>query len=93
MQPRMKLEDKSPGRWAISRTVNGKTIALIQDTRVTDEAEVETVLRALGLHVTPENLYRYFPKDRRHHRCPTYALIALWYDYGQEGEYGLSTSV
>lgn len=63
------------GRWAISRHINGRWIALIQDSYLDEPKDAERVLHALGIPATKENLDRYFPERGGQGRCPTLELM------------------
>ena len=64
-------------RWAISRQINGRWIALVQDSYLDNPADAEEVLRGLDILATRENLDQYFPKRKGQGRCPTLDLIEL----------------
>ncbi len=89
----MKIEPKFPARWAITRFVGKVRIDLIERTRILGEWQATLALEALGLGTDEGARDHYFPRNAAGDRCPTYALIALWYEHGQEGETGLSASV
>jgi hypothetical protein len=77
----MKLRPIPGGRWAIGRECfNGYFIGLIENTAIDHEFETELVLQTLGLAYTEEMLDLYFPQNRESQRCPTFALMSLWYD-------------
>ena len=66
---------------AIGRTCfSGDFISLIKNTSVESEVEALLVLQTLGLAYTEELLNQYFPKNKKGQRCPTFALMSLWYD-------------
>jgi hypothetical protein len=65
------------GIWAISRLVEGRWIALIQDRPLFEERDAEAILRALGVEHTVEMLDLYFPHIEEKDRCPTLELLEL----------------
>lgn len=90
----MPLTNKYPARWAIARRVNGRSIDLIERTPLIRDEDARTVLDALHIPVTAENLDWFFPFDVHYKaRCPTYELIERWYAYGLTGETGAQSSV
>lgn len=66
------------GRWAVSRLVSEKNIYLVQDSYMDDEMDIPTVLQALEVTATSENLNRYFPIRKGKGRCPTLELLELF---------------
>jgi hypothetical protein len=60
------LPPVSGGRWAISRTIRGRTIALIQNTPVDDERDIKEVLYALD--ISPTSVSASFRFDDGHSR-------------------------
>lgn len=86
MQDNHTIEYVPGARWAISRTVNGRSISLVQDARIMDDDEPFVVLRALGIPATAANIDTYFPFDRVLNRCPTFPLMQLWYEFGRNHE-------
>ena len=84
----------SGGRWAVSRTINRRSIALIQDTPVDDEYNINIVLQSLGIACTQQNLDRYFPMrhrifpNRESGRAPTLELLELFSQLGRESDGG-----
>lgn len=81
MKQSLTLKYHPRARWAISRTAKtGEFISLIQDTAVTDDDEIQLVLLTLGLPMGNEALTElYFPHNAKGERCPTFALMKLWY--------------
>ena len=74
------------GRWAIGREIFGTWVHLIQDTPVDDSADVENVLRALSIELTPENMDHYFPHGKcQEMRSPTLDLLELFAHLGATG--------
>lgn len=81
MSTKMKLVPIRGGRWAIGRTtVNGDFIGLIENTPVDSEEEIWQVILTLKLGNDEATLDMYFPQRHEGSRCPTFALMALWYD-------------
>ncbi len=70
------------GRWAISRTIADKSVYLIQDSYMDDEADIYIVLQALGITTSLENLNRYFSTRKGKGRCPTLELLELFLRIG-----------
>ncbi|OGG72738.1 hypothetical protein A3A38_03700 [Candidatus Kaiserbacteria bacterium RIFCSPLOWO2_01_FULL_53_17] len=77
------LPRQKGGRWAISREIGGRWLALIQDTPVDDPADAALVLWELGIELRLKNIRRYFPA-RRKGRCPTLELLELFAKLGSE---------
>ena len=69
--------EQDGGRWATSRKIGGRTVCLIERTSLDQPEDAETVLRALGIPPSDENLDRYFPKRPGKGRCPTLDLLEL----------------
>ena len=82
MQKSLALKYYPGARWAISRTAKtGQFISLIQDTAITGDDEILTVLITLGLPINNEVLVDYyFPRNATGERCPTFVLMRLWYE-------------
>lgn len=81
MTAKLTLKPIAGARWAIGRTcLSGDFIGLIENTPVDVESEALSALQTLGLAVTEEVLNQYFPKNPKGERCPTFALMSLWYD-------------
>jgi hypothetical protein len=72
------FEPTAGGRWAASRLIDGVWVALIEDTKLFDASDAHTVLVALGITPTVENLDRYFPVRGVRGRCPTLDLMELF---------------
>lgn len=64
-------------RWAISRTVLGKKIYLVQNSDLDDPKDIELIFQRMGIEPTQENLDRYFPVRGAYGRCPTLELLEL----------------
>lgn len=78
--------DKGDGRWALSREIEGHSIALIEDTKLFHQNDALTVLAALQIPPTDENLDFYFPIRRKKGRCPTIELLDLFAQLGGKGK-------
>jgi hypothetical protein len=63
--------------WTISRWVEDRWIALIQDRSLFEEGDAAAILRALGIPAHVEELDRYFPVREGCGRCPTFELLEL----------------
>ncbi len=72
------------GRWAISREVNGRWIAFIQDTPPDEPDDCVIALRACGMQVTGRNLDRFFPVTVSGARCPTLMFLEIFSQIGAE---------
>jgi len=73
----------SGGRWAISRKIADRWLALIERTPVDEPGDMDTVLTSLGIVPTIGNLDRHFPKDEHERRCPTLELLELFAKLGR----------
>jgi hypothetical protein len=81
-------------RWAISRTcVSGEFVCLVQNSPVESETEALLVLQTVGLLCSREMLDQYFPYSTQHKRCPTFALMSLWYDLSPANAADAATKV
>ena len=81
MSMKMKLVPIRGGRWAIARTATNRDfISLIENAPVDSEEEIWLVMPTLKLPSDEVTLDTYFPRNREGKRCPTFALMALWYD-------------
>jgi hypothetical protein len=69
------------GRWAISREVHGRWLALIESTPVDDAEHPAAVLSALGVVPSGGSLDRYFP-DQGGGRAPTLELLGMFVQLG-----------
>ncbi len=63
------------GRWAISREIGGRWIALVQDSYLDDPHDAVRALEAVGLRATAQNLDTYFPIIGARGRCPTLEFL------------------
>lgn len=79
------LQQLAGGKWAISRSVNGKCIGLVERSYMDDEKDIGSILQALDLTVNQGNVDRYFPLNDRGRRCPTLELLELFYALGIDG--------
>lgn len=68
---------KRGARWAIGRA----GINFIERTPVDDEQHPLRALALLGIPIVDATLDGYFPRNESGKRCPTFALIRLWYAY------------
>lgn len=66
------------GRWALSRTIAGKHIYLIQNTYMDDVGDIAIILFALNIACTKENTERFFPIRGCNGPCPTLELLELF---------------
>jgi hypothetical protein len=66
------------GRWTASRLIEGRWVALIQDTRLFHPQDAVTFLSALTISPTEEHLDVYFPLRGAKGRCPTLELLELF---------------
>ena len=81
MSTKMKLKPIAGGRWAIGRTChNSDFIGLVENSPLDHESEAQLILQTLGLLCTEDMLNVYLPKNQIGQRCPTFALMSLWYD-------------
>lgn len=71
------------GRWAVSREVHTRWLALIESTPVDDAEHPAIVLSALGVVPSDVMLDRYFP-DQGRGRAPTLELLELFAKLGSE---------
>lgn len=77
----MKLKPIAGARWAIGRECfNGHFIGLVENSPIDRESEAQLILQTLGILNTEAMLSTYFPKNAIGQRCPTFALMSLWYD-------------
>ena len=74
------------GRWAISRDVGGCSVALIERTPLFHLNDALTVLSALAIEPTEENLDYYFPIPGESGRCPTLDLLELFSEIGTKAK-------
>lgn len=74
------------GRWAISCEVGGCWVALIENTQLFYPSDALTVLSALAIEPTPENLNHYFPILGKRGRCPTLDLLELFSELGAKAK-------
>jgi hypothetical protein len=72
------FEPTNGGRWTASRLIDGRWVALIQDTRIFNPQDAVTVLSALKISLTLKNLDQYFPSLGSKGRCPTLELLELF---------------
>ncbi len=72
------LSPQQGARWAISAHVGDRSISLVENSRLDDQADAEQVLTLLGIEITAENLDRYFPVlSIRYGRCPNLDVLEL----------------
>ena len=72
------LKEAGPGRrLAISRTIDGRSICLIQNSYLDEESDATIILEALDIEPTGGNLDHYFPRLDRGRRSPTLELMEL----------------
>jgi|GEM_PF-4870775 len=76
------LPPTNGGRWAISREIEGQWIALVEDTQLFHPSDASTVLVALAIEPTDENLDHHFPIRGERGRCPTLDLLELFSEIG-----------
>lgn len=73
------LKEMPGALWAISRKVNGamNSVALIQDMPASDE---EIRLAMEWTYLRSSEVDKYFPKNPKGERCPTFELMALFHE-------------
>jgi hypothetical protein len=76
------LPHTNGGRWTISREVDGRWIAIIQNTPLFCEDDAVKILEALKIIITSDSLDTYFPINGTHGRCPTLELLELFSTLG-----------
>ncbi len=77
MEEEIYLYPAKGGVWTLSRWVDGRWIALIQDRSLDEEGDAEAILHALALPSDQAHLDRYFPVREGRGRCPTLELMEL----------------
>ena len=77
------------GRWAISRNIGGRVVALVQDSYLHSEVDAKIALWALGMSAHVPNLDTYFPYQGSGGRCPTLEFLELFSRLGS----GVKTEV
>ncbi len=81
MSIKMKLKPIPGAHWAIGREcISGHFIGLVENSPIDHESEAQLILQTLGLLCTEDMLNVYLPKNQIGQRCPTFALMSLWYD-------------
>lgn len=66
------------GRWAICRKIGGKSIYLIENASMDYPADIELILRTLGIEVSEESKNLYFPVLGMNGPCPTLDLLEIF---------------
>jgi hypothetical protein len=74
----------SGGRWAISRTISGRRVYLVERSPLDYEEDIAVILAALGLPAD-EYMDYFFPRNEAHERCPTLELLERVSVIGREG--------
>jgi hypothetical protein len=72
------LQPMQGGRWAISRTIAGKRVYLVQNTKVECLEDIRIIFHVLDIEHTSENIARYFPKRDEEDHAPTLELLELF---------------
>ena len=76
------LPPTNGGRWAISRDIEGCSVALIENTSLFNPTNALTVFSALEIPPTGEHLDLYFPIRGKKGRCPTLDVLELFSEIG-----------
>lgn len=77
------IQNTNGGIWAISRTVNGQQIDLIQERYLDNESDWKVLMQVLGLE---ESLVcQYFFRDKQGRLCPTFELVQLFAELDDKG--------
>lgn len=69
--------------WTTSRWIAGRSVCLVQNSRMERESDIVLILQTLAIPATPDNLDLYFPHRGNRGRCPTLALLELFSLDGQ----------
>ena len=74
------------GKWATSVYTQGVWVHIVENSYLYDPSDATTILHALGIPSTEENLDRYFPYVAEQGRCPTNELLELTHYIDPFGE-------